>query len=272
MDYSLEPLGPGVFAWLTGSPRHGAPNAGVVVAADGLTVVDVLTTPGQAFALRHAIDAVTELPVRRVVLSGSHVAHVGGASVFPLAAVYGSAQTSDHLDQPPNPGVWERLHPEHAGEFGDVAGRPVTHTVAEAAHLCPATIAVPVVGQQFENLVVQVPSVNVVFAGAVASFGVTPLGFEADFVHWIDTLEALKAWGEIIVPGHGTVGGHEEITALQDYLRACIVADGSVERLESGPWDTWTDGRFHEVNVERAARLAAGDNDPPESYRRLLGL
>lgn len=272
MSGSLVHLATGVLAWLADVPNHDHPNMGAILAADGVTVIDAATTPAQAAPFAAAIAETTPLPVRRLVLTSSHIGHVGGSTSFPLAAVYGSGQTSHLLDQAANPDVWARLHPAHAPAFSELVTRPVSHTVADAAHLCPASIAVPVSGQQFENLVVQVPAANVVFTGAVASFDVTPLGFEADVPAWIDTLEQLKAWGELFVPAHGPIGGHEELTTLQEYLHAVVDAAGSPARLASGPWNRWTNAEFHAVNVERAHRLSLGDPSPPPSLLALLGL
>ena len=272
MSGSLVPLATGVLAWMADEPNHDHPNMGAIVAADGVTVIDAATTPLQAAPFAAAIAETTPLPIRRLVLTSSHIGHVGGSTAFPLAAVYGSGQTSHLLDQPANPDVWARLHPAHAPQFPELVTRPVSHTVADAAHLCPASIAVPVGGQQFENLIVQVPGANVVYTGALASFGVTPLGFEADVPVWIDTLEQLKAWGELFVPAHGPIGGHEELTTLQEYLQAVVDANGAPGRLASGPWNQWTNAEFHAVNVERAARLRDGDPTPPPAMLTLLGL
>lgn len=272
MSGTLQPLATGVVAWLADSPDHDHPNMGAIVAPDGITVVDSATTPHQAAPCIQALAELSPLPVRRLVLTSSHIGHVGGSTAFPLAAVYGSAQTSHLLDQPPNPAVWERLHHSHAPAFADLATRPVSHTVAEAAHLCAASIAVPVGGQQFENLIVQVPGANVVFLGALAAFGVTPLGFEADPSAWIQSLEQCKEWGELFVPGHGPIGGHEEITVLQDYLQACIDAGGSLAGLANGPWRSWKNPEFHAINVERAQMLGSGDPSPPPSMMALLGM
>ncbi len=247
---------------------HSDTNSGVVIAADGITIVDAGPTPTESADVAAAVAALTELPVRRLVLSGSHIDLCGGGAAFPLAAVYGTAQTSHHLDQEPNPDVWEQLHP--SCDFTDITTRPVSHTIAEAAHLCPACIAVPVSGPQFESLIVQVPAADVVFAGAVAAFGQVPLGYEADLPRWIETLEQIKTWGQIIIPAHGPAGGHEEVSALQDYLRACIAANGVPANMASGPWDTWTHPEFTAVNVERAAMLSNGDPAPPPSLLSLL--
>ena len=80
-------------------------------------------------------------------------------------------------------------------DFADLTTRPVSHTVLQPAHLCPASIALPVGGFQFENLAVQVPGADVVFLGALARFGTTPLAFDADFDRWIETLHTARTWG-----------------------------------------------------------------------------
>lgn len=271
MNRALTPLAAGVYAWLADSPADDIANAGVVLAEDGVTVIDAGLTPQVAAPLAASIAELTPLPVKRLVLSGSHIDQVGGCSAFPLAGIYGSAQTSDHLDQPANPEAWKRLHPSAADEFDDLVNRPVSHVIAEAAHLCPASIAVPLGGPQFENLVVQVPSANVVFTGCVASFGVVPLGFEADFGAWIQTLDQVATFGELFVPARGPIGGTEEILELRSYLEACIEAGGDISRLADGPWKAWHQASFHEVNVERAHMLANGDPSPPPAMLRLLG-
>ena len=272
MTHSLEPLAPGVYAWLAHEPSHSSTNSGVVVATDGITVIDAGLTPRLAAPLASELGELTPLPVRRLVLTGSHIDLVGGSTAFPLAAVYGSAQTSDHLDQPPKPDVWSRLHPEYAADFVELITRPVTHSVAEPAHLCAASIAVPLGGPQFENLVVQVPGANVVFTGCLASFGMVPLGFDADFSAWITSLDHIAGYGEIFIPAHGPVGGAEELVELRNYLEACVAADGDVSQLSAGPWDGWTNQHFHQINIERAKLLSAGDPSPPPAMLRLLGL
>ncbi len=272
MTHSLVPLAAGVFAWLAESPSLSATNSGVVIAEDGVTVIDAGAAPSCATSLAAAVAELTPTPVRRLVLTGSHIDLVGGASAFPMAGIFGSGQTSDHLDQPANPEVWKRMHPSLASEYDELPARPVSHVVAEAAHLCPASIAVPARGPQFENLVVQVPAANVVFTGSVASFGSVPLGFEADFATWSTQLETIAGYGELFVPAHGPIGGVEELDELRQYLDACVRAAGDLSNLASGPWMSWQNQQFHEINVERAHMLAQGDPSPPPSMLRLLGL
>jgi glyoxylase-like metal-dependent hydrolase (beta-lactamase superfamily II) len=269
----LEPLAPGTFVWLgtDGAGRPG-PNAGVVVEDDGITVIDTLPSPSAARALNERLKGFG-VPVRRVVYTSSHVDAVGGSSVFWMAARYGRAQTSALLDQPVPLDAYRRLVPAYAEEFDEeFRTRPVSHTVDQAAWLTPSVCAVPVVGPQAESLIVVVPSAGVVFAGAVAVFGTTPNAYDGDPEAWADTLGELGEQAPVIVPGVGPVGDGADVLALQAYLYATADAEGDPRRIPDGPWDEWRDRDLDEVNVERAARLAAGDPGVPEAMLRRLGL
>lgn len=268
---ALELLDAGVLAWMQPPPMRGRPNAGVVVDADGITVIDALMTPDQYEPFAAAVEELG-LPVRRCVLTGSGVEQAGGTGRFKLAAIYGSRQASVHLDQPPNVESWRALFPDHAEAFSEVVTRPVSHVVASDVQLTEAVAVLATGGQMLENLVAVVPGAQVLFAGAMCSFGATPLCWQGDPGRWADELDRLIELAPVVVPGHGPVGGEEEVRVLQAYLRACVAAEGDPARLAAGPWDEWADREHDVVNVERAAMLAAGDDDVPPSMLRLAGL
>ncbi|HUP74727.1 MAG TPA: MBL fold metallo-hydrolase [Acidimicrobiales bacterium] len=267
----LQNVAPGVSVWLGQPLARGVTNAGIVVEADGITVIDTLIGGSRTEACAAAVESIG-LPVRRVVLTSSHVPYVGGAGRFRLAAVYGTSQISAHLDQPPNIAGYRQLYPDVAHEFDDMAARAVSHVVVDAAWLTPAIIAVPTTGQIEQNLVLQVPGAGVVFAGAMCSFGVRPLAFDGDPAAWADALDRVVALGDIIVPGQGPVGSPADVAILQQYLRACVDAAGDARRLGTGPWERWACPEFDAVNVERAAILTRGERVVPPSMRPLLGI
>lgn len=269
----LEPLSPGVFVWrdTDGRGRPG-PNAGVVVEDDGITLIDTVASPSAARALNEALKGF-RVPVRRVVYTSSHVDAVGGSSVFWMAARYGRPQTSALLDQPVPLDAYRRLVPAYADEFDEeFRTRPVSHTIASAAWLTQKVCVVPATGPQAENLVVLVPSAGVLFAGALAVFATTPNAYDGNPEAWADTLGELSEQAPVVVPGVGPVGDAGSLLVLQAYLYAVADAEGDPRRIPDGPWDDWPDRDLDEVNVERAARLAAGDPGVPVAMLRRLGL
>ncbi len=262
------------YAWLHDERRPGATNSGVIVDDDGITVVDAQLTPAQGAELFAAIDTLGA-PVRRLALTSSRMPFVGGSSAFVLPAVYGTDQVSAHLDQPANIDGCCALYPDDRAELLALEDHPcrrVTHTVTEAAWLTPTVVAAPLPGEIDENLIVQVPESQVVFAGALCSFGVVPMAALGSPAAWADALDSVLAWGEIFIPGHGPIGGREEIVVQQQYLRACVDAEGDPSALADGPWRDWPGQQYHAMNIERASMLAQGNHEPPQSLLRALGL
>jgi len=215
------------------------------------------------------------VPVKRAVYTSSHLEFVGGSPAFWMAARYGRSQTSALLDQPANIAVLQKLHPAFADELELLAERPtrpVSHTVDVGAYLTESHLVVPTGGQMRENLMVLVPPAEVLFAGAMCAFGATPNAFDGDPLAWADALVDVMDLAPTIVPGIGPIGTADDVVALQAYLYACVDAEGDVHKIPAGPWDAWTDRHLDEVNVERAAMLAADDDNVPPSMLRLVGL
>lgn len=248
----------------------GSANSAAIVEDDGITVVDACTVPSHAREFADVLSGIG-IPIRHLVYTSPHVDHVGGSAAYPLAAVYGTPETSALLDQPPNVDAYCHLAPELAGEFAGLTTRPVSHTVREAAWISGRVVVAPSHGQTGENLVVQIPDANTVVAGAMATFGVIPPAWAGNPLLWAEQLDVVLGWGATVVPGHGPVGGEAEVRALQSYLRS-VAAAGSVAAMPDGDWTSWTNQRFHPANVERAAMLAAGDPNPPPSILRLMGI
>lgn len=248
----------------------GSANSAAIFEPDGIVVVDACTVPAHASEFADALSD-TGVPIRHLVYTSPHIDHVGGSAAYPLAAVYGRAETSALLDQPPNIAAYRHLAPELAADFEELVTRPVSHTVREAAWISSRVVLAPTHGQAGENLVVQIPDANVVIAGAMATFGVIPPAWAGNPTQWAEQLDVVLGWGATVVPGYGEVGGEAEVRSLQHYLRT-VAACGSVDAMPAGDWTGWTNQRFHPPNVERAAMLARGDTDPPPAILRLMGI
>ncbi len=272
---TLHELADGVFVCLLAGGETGVANAGVIVEDDGLTVVDTLMVRSQWEPFAAAVDELG-LPVRRCVLTHAHIDHVGGTRAFPAAAVYATPATSWALDQPMPVDAYKAFMSAFAEEFDDLAEvgtRPVTHEVDGAASLTPRVELLTAAGHTAGDLIVLVEDVDVCFAGDLCFFGVTPLAFQGDPAAWADTLDVISDLADVIVPGHGPVGGATEVRDLQAYLRACVAAAGDPTRIGAGPWDAWIDREERDaINVERAALLATGRDEMPQSMLRAIGI
>ncbi len=268
-------LGPGVYGFTHPDPAFGNSNSGLIIDSDGLTIVDSTTTPKHAEELFDEIKRITEpldTRLKRVVLSSSRIPFSGGSSVYWQAAFYGSQATSDQLDLPPNPDAFRRLLPGLAEHFHDrYDTRPITHLVSEPSPIGSAAYGLTLPGESPVNIATYVESADVIFAGALGSFGVVPLAYDGDPLAWAKSLDQLAELAKTIVPGHGPVGGLADISDQADYLRACAAADGDPTNLRAGPWTEWSNQEFHAVNIERAARLRRGDDAVPDAMFALLG-
>ncbi len=270
---TLHELADGVYVWLQPGGESGVANAGVIVDDDGLTVVDTLMVRSQWEPFAAAVEELGQ-KVRRTVLTHAHIDHVGGTKAFPHAAVYGSPMTSDVLDEPMPLDGYKAFMPAFDAEFDDLAEvgtRRVTHEVDGAAYLTPRVEVLPASGHTVGDLIVLVADVDVCFAGDLCFFGVTPLAFQGDPAQWADMLDVIVELADVIVPGHGPVGGETEARELQSYLRACVAANGDPAALPSGPWDTWLDRDRDPINIERAHLLAEGRDEMPKSMLDAMG-
>ncbi len=267
---ALESLADGVYAWIQPGGESGVSNAGVIVDDDGLTIVDTLMVRSQWEPFAAAVGEL-ELPVKRVLLTHAHIDHVGGTQAFRNAMVLGSLATSDLLDQPMPVDAYKTFMSAFADEFDELAElgtRPVSHIVDDAAQLTPRIELLPASGHTAGDVMALVADCDVLFAGDLCFFGVTPLAFQGDPKTWADVLDAVADLADVIVPGHGPIGTATEVRELQAYLRHCV--EGTIP---PGPWDSWSERAERDpINIEKAAMLRAGDDGMPPSMLRAIGL
>ncbi|MCO4747349.1 MAG: MBL fold metallo-hydrolase [Proteobacteria bacterium] len=135
------------------------------------------------------------------------------------------------------------------------------------------------------DAIVWLPDDKVVFAGDVLFSGGHPVIWEGPAAGWIaacDRILALKP--EIVVPGHGPIGGVEPVKRLRNYL--VELEKGVLSRFEAGlsaadivtdlrmeGFEQWSEAERLHVNVETLVRhLDSGALPPVDAFAQFAGM
>ncbi len=186
-------------------------NAGFVVTDDGVVVVDALGTPALGNALVGAIRAVTQQPIRRVIITHYHADHFYGVVALKDAGADIWAQKAglEYL----NSGEAERRREQRAKDLfpwvdesmpilqadhwiDESDSFTMGHVAFEVQHMGPA--------HSPEDVIVVVPSEGVIFSGDILFAGRIPFVGEADSKRWLERIDRLLALHpKIMITGHG---------------------------------------------------------------------
>lgn len=223
--FTLQPIGPGVYAAIDGPKGQAGSNAGVVIGDDGVLVVDSFFDPEAAKLLVAAIHQLTPKPIRYVVNTHYHADHVGGDAVLRAAGaviiahrnVRGWVRTENlHL-------FGDQLTPQRAAMIKALALPDVTTDREMTIWLGARKVLIqPVLGHTGGDLIVRVPDANAVFCGDIVWRHVSPNIIDGDVARWTATVNALRqaprAADAVFVPGHGEVATVKDVAAFGGYL------------------------------------------------------
>ena len=276
--FTLVAVGQGVWAAIARpGDRASVGNAGFVVGADGVLVVDSFATAEGAEELLSEIRRVTRAPVRWVVNTHYHFDHVGGDRVFVNGGAVIVAQENVRAWVRTENFKWRKeIKPEDRAALAALALPDVTYR--DGLVLWPGNRRVQIharPGHTGGDSVVFVPSADVVFAGDLFWKETLPNLVDADTRDWIRTLEGFveEHPASRFVPGHGEVGAALDVRYFRDYLvglRSSVekaIAQGKsgaeltaqvlpLLRKRFASW-TWFD-QFAEKNIEQTEQELRG--------------
>jgi glyoxylase-like metal-dependent hydrolase (beta-lactamase superfamily II) len=225
---TLEELAPGVFAYTA----EGDPNVGAVVGPDSVLAIDARATPTAAREWLGELRALTDLPVRYLVLTHYHAVRVLGASAFEADWIVAHETTRRW--------ILERGEQDFESEtrrfprlFRDVESIPgLTHptvSFTETLSLFLGERKVQVCylggGHTEGDACVWLPQERVLFAGDLVEARAAPYMGDAAIEEWsTSTLDRVEALGAVaLVPGRGpALKGNDVgngIAGTRDYLR-----------------------------------------------------
>jgi glyoxylase-like metal-dependent hydrolase (beta-lactamase superfamily II) len=232
----IEPVRLSARSWyVQGDPGMVSPrnqgfnsNAGFVVTDDGVVVFDTLGTPALGAELLKRIRAITDQPIRHVVISHYHSDHFYGSQAFKAAGaeIWAHRLGRDYLaTDAPRARLEERrrsLSPWVTGSARIVpADRWIDTETAFA--LGGLTFRLIPVGPAHtpEDLMMLVEEEGVLFAGDLMFAGRVPFVGDADSRGWLAAIEALIARRPTqVVGGHGpaSTDAARDLALTRDYL------------------------------------------------------
>ena len=270
-DFEIAPLGDGVWAALYTITGTAVSNAGIIDLGDQTVVIDSFMSPETSKKLYAKAKELTGHDVTFVALTHRHGDHGFGLGGAPKSTrVIGTAQQrADLLAQIPKDidaelkdevdelkentdklaaakTPWEKDEAQMmvSEVKGYQAALPTLRTPRAPDVLFTDTLEI--VGSKRTVTLVDVGAAHtksdvfafvkdagVVFCGDLLFIGVHPYVRDGDLEGWGKALARIDALGaKKLVPGHGKVGGHDDIVHMQQYFKALNDAVAGVKTIE----------------------------------------
>ena len=228
-ETELKEVAPNVYAYIQGGGPSknnvSVSNAAVIVGDEGILLFDALAVPIHAKNMVAAIRKVTDKPFRYIVTSHHHGDHIGGNQFIPDNPVIISHPycRDEVVKQIPGPALW----PKREGWADGTEPRkilPATQTFDGTLtfHIARTEVRImPMLpAHTYGDLVMYLPEHKLLVAGDVGFFYVAPFCQNAHPSNWISICDRIAGMDiDRIVPGHGPLGGKQQLAEMADYLR-----------------------------------------------------
>jgi len=228
-ETELKELAPNVYAYIQGGGpaknNVSVSNAALVIGDEGILLFDALAVPIHAKNMVAAIRKLTDKPFKYLVTSHHHGDHIGGNQFIPDNPLIISHPycRDEVVKQIPGPASW----PKRDGWADGTEPRtilPATQTFDGnlTFHIAKTEVRImPMLpAHTYGDLVMYLPEHKLLVAGDVGFFYVAPFCQNAHPSNWISICDRINAMDvERIVPGHGPLGGKQQLAEMADYLR-----------------------------------------------------
>jgi len=225
----LRQLAPNVYAYTQGGgpgiSAAGVSNPGMIAGADYLMAIDAAQGPIPSKAFIAAAKQATGKDFGRLINTHHHGDHVNGNQFFTHAEILSHPYCRDECVKAAattpkmwtaTPGVAEgteerKLVPPTVTFKDDltyfIGGTEVQFKFAGPAHT-------------WGDMMAYLPQYKILFAGDVAFFWVAPYANNSFITKWIEVCDKIAGWDvDVIVPGHGPIGGKKELAEMASYFR-----------------------------------------------------
>lgn len=211
-----------------------------------------------------------------VVNTHGHFDHCFGNAVFLPAEIWGHVRAAQMLEA--HGEIKRQYFLRTMPELTDVVIAPPDHTFGETATLDLGERRIELchlgLGHTDNDIIVDVPGADVVFAGDLIEEGAPPVFNDAFPLDWPSTLHTLAARvSGAVVPGHGDVVNRAFVLEQAELLATVAAAARTAYDTGVEP-DLPVPPQTARTAFDRAYRQLRGDppNESPEELRRRLNV
>ncbi|MFQ5880403.1 MAG: MBL fold metallo-hydrolase [Dehalococcoidia bacterium] len=240
----LVEVGPKAYAYTQHPGTAGISNAGLVVGEEWALVVDAMLVPSMTRPFLEQVRRVTSLPIHLLVNTHHHGDHVFGNQFVGAQHVIGHPYCREEMlrSGPASLENNKRTRPQYADDWRqiEITAPDVTFEEKMVLHVGDTTVELLYLGgpaHTYGDVVVYLPQHQLLFAGDLAFYYITPTAHDGHVSGWIRVIDRIQEMAiETIVPGHGPVGDRRELAQVREYLtlirrqaRRCFRAGMSLE-------------------------------------------
>ncbi len=213
-------------------------NAGIIVGADGVVVVDTLTSAKEAQRFIKDIRSITGKPIKYAINTHHHLDHSLGNSEFVKQGAVIIAHEGCKVE------AWKDAETilKRALNYGFTAEALEGTSIVLPSLTFADRMTIDLGGRTVElisaspshtsgSAVVLVPDVKVLFTGDTLFTNYHPNIRDADIESWIKTIDKIAVLdAQKIIPGHGPVSTKQDLADMKAYLR---VLDAKARKLSA---------------------------------------
>jgi cyclase len=257
----MRQLAPNVYAYQqqggTGMLNAGISNAGLFVGEDSLVAFDGLGFPIQTKAFIAESKKVSGgKPFSELIDSHHHGDHVAGNQFFVPTPILSHPYCRDEVVKaaPNTPSSWPKAEGLADGtEKRKLVPPSVTFEDNLVYYIGGNRVEFRFVGpaHTWGDLVAYLPERKILFGADLAFFHLVPYCHNAHISKWMESMDkVMKMEVDVIVPGHGPVGGKKELGESLEYFRllktevkkrydAKMSAAAAAADIKMGRFDNW---------------------------------
>jgi cyclase len=257
----MRQLAPNVYAYQqqggTGLLNAGISNAGLFVGENSMVAFDGLGYPVQTKAFIAASKKISgRKPFSELINSHHHGDHVAGNQFFVPTPIMSHPYCRDEVVKavPNTPATWPKQEGLADGtEARKLVPPNVTFEDNLVYFIGGNRVEFRFIGpaHTWGDLVAYLPQQKILFAADLAFFYLVPYCHNAYVSKWIESIDKVMKWDvDMIVPGHGPVGGKKDLAASGEYFRflkaevkkrydAKMTPGAAAAEIKMGKYDNW---------------------------------